>query len=165
MQRSRRDALVALSAGVVLALSILILNAGTPSSSSPSTCLPCGSLFAFSGSTDASSGTVNWYNMTVESVTPSITLGSISFDLESPNGSKIAPPGSGVNIVQINGPIEASYAFAESGTYELGFSADTPITGSDLISVYLFVSEQASSLVGYVLIAHVPEETCAGPIT
>ena len=166
MYGHRRTALLALSVGVIAGISILVLNASTPY---PPTAVGCGlcddGLFAFSGSTDSSSGTESWYNLTIEEVSPTTALGNIAFELESPTGSPIPPPESGLNIVQIDGPIEASYAFGQQGAYQPGFSASTPLTTSDLISVFLHFSPENTSLAGYTLWAYLPDGICSGPIT
>lgn len=166
MQRKARNAVIALAAGVILALSILVVNARLPS---PSAAVnpPIGGpgTFAFSGSADSSTGTENWYNMTIIEVSPPMILGRISFELMSPSGSDLPPSGSGVNIVAPDGLVEASYAFDGTGTYGAGYSASTPLADSDLISVYLYISGVVTSLSGYTLVVHASVGTFSGPIT
>ncbi len=128
-----------------------------------------GSALAIGSSTDGASGTVNYYNMTVESAGSTLTLGSFTFEVRSPTGSIIAVGSTvtgtavtALHVVIINpiNTVVATFTPGAATTYGTGCTAPTYTSAcsstSPMTTQYTFsvqISPIACSLSGYSLVA------------
>jgi hypothetical protein len=161
---SPRVALLSVTVGALVAVAILVLN--VQAMPSPNNSIPVGGspLLAFSTSADAVSGSLNWYNFSVE-VASGLTLDRLTFDLRSPNGSALTPPpGSGVDVLTSNWTIEAQYPLGGVATYSPGYQAHTPLLAGDVFSLF-YMGRDPTTLQGDELLVLTSPGSCEGPIT
>jgi flagellin-like protein len=69
---------------------------------------PLGTAFSFSGSTDAASTANNYYNMTIESTSPTLNFGDLIFQLKTPAGG-VFVTGVSVSVVNSLGVVEGAF--------------------------------------------------------
>lgn len=150
---------IATAIGIVVAVSLIAVGvyelAPRPSVRSNvcvsglSTNQPGAPPLAFSESVDSIKGLNHWYNFTVISASTTLTFGSLSFEVKTPEGA-IADltPGSGVSVVKTGGLVEATFALGGGWTYEPGFDSTTVLSSQDLLSLFYY-GAAPSSIVGY----------------
>ena len=127
---------------------------------------PLGSALAFGNSADSASSTTNYYNLTVESASSTLTIANVIFQLKSPAGAITAVTGLTVSIVNPKGTVEATYTFSTlvwggyaagactAPAYSSACSSTTVITTANLFSVQdVTATSGISSLTGYSLVA------------
>ncbi|HLY76861.1 MAG TPA: archaellin/type IV pilin N-terminal domain-containing protein, partial [Thermoplasmata archaeon] len=66
---------------------------------------PLGSALALGTSSDAAAGGTNYYNITVESASSTLTLSNVIFQLKSPSGAITAVAGLTVSLVNPKGAV------------------------------------------------------------
>jgi flagellin-like protein len=128
-----------------------------------------GSALAIGGSTDGSSSTINYYNMTVEEASSTLTLGSFTFEVKSPTGAVVstgtlvtgtAVTALSVVVISPLGGTIATYtpgaattyaAHCTAPTYNSACSSTSPMTTQYTFSVQ--ISPVGCSLSGYTLVA------------
>ena len=152
---------------------------------------PLGTAFAFSGSTDAASAANNYYNMTIEQASPTLSFGNLIFQLKNPGGS-VVTAALAVDIMNPSGVIEAAYclgtitpiagmttACTAQGVWEYqgahctapAFTSACSSTSVLSTSSYISVADTAAtdgSLTGWTLYAYgqgAYSGTVSGPIT
>jgi flagellin-like protein len=127
---------------------------------------PLGSALAFGNSADASTATTNYYNMTVESASSTLTIGNVIFQLKSPSNAITSVAGLSISIVNPKGAVEATYTFStlswgsyaaaacSAPAYTSACSTTTTITTANLFAVSdVTATSGITSLVGYSLVA------------
>jgi len=163
---TRRVAILSFAVGVTLAVTILVLNvAATPQSGQVENPIGPPPPLALGNSIDAVSGSQSWYNFSVEEVSPSLSLGRLSFDLRSSNGSALSPPpGSRVDLIAPDRTVEAMFSLGGVGTYDPGYDGNTRLTTANVISLS-YIGSDPMSLQGDTLIVWTLPGACSAEIT
>ena len=175
MQKPARIALI-VGVAAIAAVAAVGVYALLPQSSAPATgCAvgitteqPIGITLAWGASVDAATGPNHWYNFTIEAVSPNMSLGLLSFELKSSNGTPTLLPTGGV-AVATPGPsslasVGAIFILGGSWTYEPGFSPATILTTNNFLSLF-FSGSTPHSLVGDDLFATGCFGTVSGPVS
>jgi hypothetical protein len=120
---------------------------------------------AFEGSVDTTKGANHWYNFTLTVGNDCYSLGILSFQVRSPNGTAaMLPANSGVAVATPSEEMEAEFNLGVGWVYESGFSANTLLTSQNTLSP-VYSGGTPSSLVGDTLSILSPIGSCTGAIT
>jgi flagellin-like protein len=155
---------------------------------------PLGSAFAFSGSTDATGGAFNWYNMTIEQASSTLNFGNLLFQVKTAGGSvastiavvvanpagkgeavycigfgaTTAIPGVGISCTTATGWVYSASGNCGAPSFSTACSSTSDLTTASYISVAAPTATYATGISGYSLYAlgqGAFSGTVSGPIT